>query len=298
MITPESGKQYSDEDILEVKQITGKGEVNDIYILTTTSSKEVLRIDPSETSLDRFQKEAWCMNETQKFGVLGPKVLKVGMKDGHPFMVMSYVDGTDGNETQQNEQETIWKVLGEYARSIHAVKVTGYGEKMVTDGIFEGSWYRFIDYNISSLSESDKLIECGIIMSQQSKTLRDIFLKLKSTPFTFGLIHNDLSLKNTRINPDGSVYLLDWGSAEVSVVPHMDIAEILHSSLDENSKEFELFLQHYGLGKEEFEEMKPDILNLRLLLCTDKLRWAIDQRPDLIDEKTKEFKNAFERLRI
>lgn len=31
MITPESGKQYSDEDVLEVKQITGKGEVNDIY---------------------------------------------------------------------------------------------------------------------------------------------------------------------------------------------------------------------------------------------------------------------------
>lgn len=298
MITPESGKQYSDEGVLEVKQITGKGEVNDIYVLTTTSSKEVLRVDPSETSLDRFQKEAWCMNETKKFGVLGPQVLKVGMKDGHPYMTMSYIDGTDGNETDKSEQYTIWKALGEYARSIHAVKVTGYGEKMVNGGIFEGSWDRFMDYNISSLSDSDKLIELGIITSQQSKTLRDIFLKLKSTPFTFGLIHNDLSLKNTRINPDGSVYLLDWGSAEVSVVPHMDIAEILHSSLDEDSKEFELFLQHYGLSKEEFEEMKPDMVNLRLLLCTDKLRWAIDQRPDLIGEKTKEFKNAFERLRI
>jgi len=100
MITLESGKKYIDDDVSELKQVTGKGEVNDVYIFTTKSSKGVLRIDPNETTLDRFQKEAWCMNEAQKFGILGPKVLKVGMKDGHPYMVMSYIDGTDGHEIE------------------------------------------------------------------------------------------------------------------------------------------------------------------------------------------------------
>jgi len=35
--------------------------------------------------------------------------------------------------------------------------------------------------------------------------------------------------------------LLDWGSAEVNIVPHIDIIEILESSLKENSKYFEIF---------------------------------------------------------
>jgi hypothetical protein len=37
------------------------------------------------------------------------------------------------------------------------------------------------------------------------------------------------------------------------------------------------------MTKEEFESMKPDINSLTLLRAMDKLRWAIDQKPELID---------------
>ncbi|MBV7334112.1 hypothetical protein KFU94_38940 [Chloroflexi bacterium TSY] len=73
----------------------------------------------------------------------------------------------------------------------------------------------------------------------------------------------------------------------------MDIAEILESSLDENAKFFGLFLQHYGISRSEYEQMKPDIANLKLLQSIDKIRWAIDKRPDLIEVKANIFKNIF-----
>ncbi len=287
-------KEYIGEDVLEVKQIAGKGEVNDTYIFTTESNKRIVRIDPNETTLDRFRKEAWCMNEAMKHSVPGPQVIKIGMKNGHPYMVMSYIKGVDGEDVGKEQQTKIWQTLGEYARKVHSIKVSGHGEKMTSDGIFDGSWGGgYLEYNIASLNDDDKLLELGIITPEQSKMLRDIFLRLKHTPLTFGLIHNDFSLSNARMSQDGTIYLLDWGSAGVNVIPHIDIIEILQSSLEENSKEFGLFLEHYGINREEYEAMKPDIANLKLLLRTDKLRWAIDKRPELIKKKTREFKNAF-----
>jgi len=292
MITTKSASDYIGEDVIKVKQITGKGEVNDTHICSTSSNKYILRINPEESMLDRFQKEEWCMNQAQKVGVPGADVIKIGMKNDHPYMVLSYIDGVDGDDIEKNKQVRIWQALGEYTRKIHSIKVSGFGENMTSDGIFDGSWEEYLEYNISSLSNQDKLFELGIITQEKSNLLRNKFTKLRDTFFTFGMIHNDLSLNNTRVSSDGTIYLLDWGSAEVSVAPHMDLAEILQSSLEENSKEFGLFLEHYGISKQEYETMKPDIASLKLLQCTDKLRWTIDRCPELITEKTKEFKTA------
>jgi hypothetical protein len=77
----------------------------------------------------------------------------------------------------------------------------------------------------------------------------------------------------------------------------MDFAEILHSSLDEDSQEFSLLLESYGMTKEEFEKIKPDIHRLELLRFADKVRWAIDRKPDLIEQKAKELKEALHRIK-
>lgn len=296
MITIEIANEYIDEDVLEIKQITKKGEVNNTYIFITSENKYIVRIDPNETTLDRFEKEKWCMGEAKKIGILTPTVYKIGIKHSHPYMVMNYIDGTDGDDLDKNEQKKVWQKLGQYSCKIHNIKVTWYGERMDLPGVFCGNWHEFIDYNINSLNQKDKLISLGIIESEQSKTLRNIFEKLKKSSFKFGLIHNDLSLDNTRINKDGDIYLLDWGSAEVNIVPHIDIIEIMESSLDYNSEYFKIFLENYGISKKEFEMLEPNIVALKLLQCIDKLRWAIDKKPELIEKKTEIFKNVFSEI--
>ena len=126
--------------------------------------------------------------------------------------------------------------------------------------------------------------------------MKKIFLCFKGFDFRFGLIHHDLSLNNTIVDEKGSVYLLDWGSAQVSVTPHLDIAEILDSSLNEQSEEFQSFLKGYGLEYSEYEKIKPEISQLNVLVYMDKLRWAVDRRPDKIEHMRQELQKRLAKI--
>ncbi|MGH7141240.1 MAG: phosphotransferase family protein [Minisyncoccia bacterium] len=290
---------HSHDEVQSVEQITGKGQVNEISLVTTvTNAKYVLRADPNESTIERFNKEKWCMETAKAAGILVPEILDVSLtKNGQSYMLLSYVVGTNGQDTDPSSQKEIWRVLGSYAKKIHAFPVSGYGEKMVAPGEFEGSWLAYVDYNISSLNADDKLLSLNIITEAESAFLKSIFEQLKNTDFNFGLIHNDLSLKNTIVGPDGEVYLLDWGSAQVDVVPHMDFAEIAYSSLKTDSEDFRVFLDNYGMSTDAFNGIKGEMDRLQLLAFTDKVRWAIDRNSDLVEPKVAEFRGVLEKIK-
>lgn len=287
-------KNYTNEKVISISPITNRGQVNQIYVIGTAKDKYVLRIDLDEDNTDRFRKEMWCAQAVRERGVISPEVFTIGLEGGHPYMVMSYVAGIDGNES--TGKDTIWKTLGAYAKKIHSIPVEGYGEGMSAPGVFNDSWERYLDYNISSLTPNDKAIELGIITEKESEKIKEIFLNLKNINFKFGLTHYDLSLKNTIFTPDEEVCLIDWGSATVAPVPHTDIAEILDSSLGENSREFGLFLKGYGLSYQDFEKLKSEIAQLNLLIHMDKLRWAIDRRKERIDHFSQEVKSKIAKV--
>ena len=102
------------ERVQKVDSITDKGSVNEIYVLTTNFSKYVLRIDPNETTLDRFQKEAWCMEAAEKADIPVPKALGLGVQEMHPYMLLSYVQGRHGEEVEAESRKLLWSKLGEY----------------------------------------------------------------------------------------------------------------------------------------------------------------------------------------
>jgi len=202
-------REHLRQEAKEIVQITGRGDVNQVYAVMTESSKYIVRIDLSESTTNRFQKEAWCMSETEQLGVLGPTVFSVGLKDGHPYIIISYIEGKGGDESADDEKNKIWNELGKYARKIHSIPIKGYGDKMSAPGVFEDSWSRYVNYNISSLNPNDKAIELGIITEEQSERIKNIFLELLDTHFNFGLVHNDLSLQNTMLATNGEVCLID-----------------------------------------------------------------------------------------
>ena len=267
--------------VLNIEQILDRGQVNETYILSTASGKFVLRLDPGEHTLNRFRKEAWCAEEANKAGILTPSVLHMDLIQENPFVILPFIEGVNGDEAPE-KASLLWKTLGEYARKIHSIPVKGFGESMTSPGFFDGSWHEFLNYNISALNSDDKLLELGVFSSSQSQNLKKIFESISKQNFVFGLIHFDLSANNTIITEDENVYLLDWGSAEVNVVPHMDIEEILDSSLQDDSNNFELFLEGYGLSKSGYSKIKQEIDMLSLLAKVDKLRWAIDRNPSRI----------------
>jgi fructosamine-3-kinase len=284
--------------LTDVVPIIGNGSVNRVFVATTERGKLVARLN-ADRGLDEFRKEAWCIEQAAARGVLGPAVLDVGQKDGYSYMVQSFLEGAVGSEGAI-DHAAAWHTIGRNAKAIHAIQEHGFGLTLhdIQDRGFSGRWKRHVAYNVASLTPEDQLLALGALTPDQSPRVRARFRALLRQRFTFGLNHGDLSLKNVIVGTRGEVFLLDWGSAEAHVVPHHDIGEILKSSLERHSAEFDMFLAGYGLSAERYGEMEHDVHALMLLRAIDKLRWAIDRHPvdipSMVDTVKSVYRLAFD----
>jgi hypothetical protein len=198
-------------------------------------------------------------------------------------MVLPYIEGQNGSLSPN--KSLLWETLGKFTNRIHEIKTNGFGDKKVKNGnnTFEDTWKRYLDYNIDSLNSEDMLIAMGVLTALSSNKLKETFKELKIESFSFGLNHGDISEKNTIISPTGEIWVLDWGSAHSHVIPHHDFLGVL-AWIDSDSPEFSAFLKGYGMTKDKFDQIRPQLKKLELLQITDKLRWAIDRKPERIEE--------------
>lgn len=270
--------------------IIGRGVTNQVCVIETKSNKVVVRMNDKET-LPQFTTEKWCIEQAAAVGIPGPEVLSIGVAGQTAYMIQNFINGNNGLDSKV-PRSVIWRQLGKYARDIHLIPVQGYGGNL-TDSIngefqspshagSDGSWQGYVQYNINSLTESDRLIELGVINKMESQKVRKLFESLMQEKFQFGLNHGDLSIKNTIIDQANQIVLLDW-NAEVSVIPHATVAQLMHYQilgLEEgaSAEEFKAFLDGYGISTKDLAGIRP----LLLLKAFDTLRWAIDRRHDLI----------------
>lgn len=281
---------YLQEQATTSYQIVGKGFVNQVCVVETESHKVVVRMNHKDT-YSSYVKEKWCLEQAAAIGIPGPEVLSIGILDENAYMIQAFIEGDNGLDSRVIKSD-IWRQLGKYAKRFHLIKVKGYGETLIDpiQGEFhspphpgsDGSWLGYVQYNINSLTDKDRLIELGVITQRTSQCVRKRFEHVKKESFRFGLIHGDLSLKNTIVSRTGQVILLDWGNAEVRTVPHGDIISVMQGQIqdgDPNKEEFHAFLDGYGISEKD----TADLSSLLLLKAFDNLRWAIDQSPDRIE---------------
>ncbi|WP_309119277.1 phosphotransferase [Paenibacillus sp.] len=279
------------EQIITSYQIIGKGITNQVCVVETKSHKVVVRMNDKDT-YPSFIKEKWCIEQAVAVGIPGPEVLSIGIVDETAYMIQAFVEGVNGLDSTVPKSD-VWRKLGEYARLIHSIQVKGYGGNLINpvDGEFQspshagsdGSWQGYVQYNINSLTENDRLIELGVITQMESQRVKELFENLKSEPFRFGLDHGDLSIKNAIVNQANQVILLDW-NAEVNVVPHATVARLMHYQIlgieeSPNVEEFTSFMVGYGISEKELSVTR----HFLLLRAFDNLRWAIDRSPDLVE---------------
>jgi aminoglycoside phosphotransferase (APT) family kinase protein/uncharacterized protein Usg len=287
------------EKALEILPISGRGFVNRVFRVETKIAKHIVRLN-SANSYDEYQKEVWATNQALEKNIPTPKILKIGVFDNQAFSIQEFINGIEGRDFSA-DTKFIWKKLGEYAQQIHSIKVGGFGLDFtgMTASDSQKIWLRYLNYNIESLDENDKLLTLNVLTKAQSKIVRSIFEKLKLRKFNFGLNHGDLSLKNTIIDEFKTVHLIDWGSAEASIVPHHDLIELLKENMQENNptdSEIEVFLEGYGISKNEFQKMLPDLKSLLLLRAFDKLRWAIDWKISELEDYVQHAKETVDNV--
>lgn len=295
--------RFYDEKVVSTALIVGLGFVNQVYRVETERRKAIVRLNHAD-SYAEYVKEKWCIEQAAAAGIRGPRVLAIGIEDGHAYMLQSFVKGENGLETADAAGIGIWRRLGEYARVIHEIPVQGYGGELSdpVHGIFwnpphpgsDGSWHGYIRYNIDSLTESDPLLELGVLTKTQSRQAKAIFGKLAAQTFRFGLIHGDLSAKNVLVDQEermdseegGAISLLDWGSAEVYPVPYGDVIQLMLTQFRDgapNAEQFDAFAEGYGLSSEQLAEARE----LMLLRSFDTVRWAIDCAPEQTEQFAK-----------
>jgi len=275
------------EPLAEVTPVVGKGSVNKVFIVEAVNHKVVIRMSDRGDALDKYTKEAWCIEHAAARGVPVPSVISVGRCEGNAYMIQSYIAGDDGIDSPAPKLG-IWRELGKYAKLIHSIGVHGFGERLsdITGGDARKSWLRYLESNIEHLTENDPLIKLKVLTRLQSKLIRDAFADLREREFTFGLIHGDIALRNTIVDKRGGVHLLDWGSAEAGIVPHHDLIEMLMMNMMEGVPEdaqIQAFFDGYGISPAEFKQMTPELESMLVLRALNSLRWAIDSNADDLD---------------
>jgi fructosamine-3-kinase len=299
---------YLQENVKSVYPIIGKGSVNKIFVVRTDRSEVVIRMNDDRSAYQDYVKERWCMEQAIGKGIPSPDVLAVGKRGDTAYMIQTFIAGNNGEETLLDKSD-LWRQIGKYTKWIHSIKVKGFGENLTDPETntfqaplhdnFDGTWTSFVQYNIDSLTDDDELIKLGVLNNEKSQKVKNLFEKLLNHKFNFGLIHGDLSLKNTITNEKREVFLLDWGSSEVHIVPHWDIIQMLKCHIVNNNPttlELNAFLDGYGIDQQGFQSMQHELNTLLLLRTFDKLRWAIDRSPSSIPDYTDYAKRVLRRV--
>jgi len=187
-------------------------------------------------------------------------------------------------------------MLGKYAKLLHSVDVKGYGCNMREYGIFHNffvdvkdytdvSDYLYnsfsptlkshIEYNLRYINQDDKLIKMGIYSHENINQIKEAFISIIDVDFDLGLVHGDISAKNTIINGD-KVYLIDFGGARVGIIPFEELIWVERNK----TNEYAIFREAYGISNETFMRNERMYYILSMLNEFDRLRWAINHGID------------------
>jgi aminoglycoside phosphotransferase (APT) family kinase protein len=273
---------FPDENLRNIRFI-GNGSCNLVYGARVGNRELVVRFASRNHRGSEHAKEAWCIERAMAAGVFSPAVFAVGAIDETAYMVQQFVPGTCGDDPSLNHG-SIWRQLGDYARRIHSIAGQDFIEADSSRMDWaECRWVRYVEYGIESLTGSDRLIELGVYAPNEQAAIRSVFQGLHSQDFRYGLYHGDLSLVNTIVDDTGRITLIDWGCADVGIVPHSELSAILQSMSSEDTH-FGQFLSGYGMSRSEFDTLHPKICDFRLLQAFDLVRWSIDRRPEELDD--------------
>ena len=276
-----------------IEPILGNGECNDVYLVSTNRAERILRMSNVPESLDGYRKEEWCLQATANL-IPGPQVLAVGKLDNYAFMIETKILGTMAF-TVPNSAMAIWKKLGEYAHRLKDVAVEGHGFYLAEgeSGVFRYSWQEIVNWYSEYLFDDDLLVRLGVLSHKQAGIAQKIIEGMSEWEFSPRLNHGNLALKNAIIGQEGIIYVIDWGTAEATQGPHLDIADVATWS---NGTVLNSFLDGYGISDNEWARMQPTVDALVLRRALESVKWVHDRRHKMLANYVQKARTHIERI--
>lgn len=259
-----------------IEELREPGIVNRVFKIQLGETY-VLRCREGRDAYREYRKEYFCMERARQAGIPGAWTVSLGLYQNIAYMLQDFIPGVNGSRCP-DQSERIWRKLGEYAKRLHRIPTRGYGLDMTENGLFVNGFsptlLQHIRYNMDSLTPGDPLIRLGIYPGQAAGHVKGLFAWLLTADLTLGLVHGDLSAKNTILGDDGTVYLIDYGCAFRGVVPYDEIISINGHTATERS----VFLKSCGFDRGNPQEIGR-LTVLSALSAFDKARWALDHNP-------------------
>lgn len=266
-----------------VSELVGLGSVNRVFVVGSPGSRFVVRIAIDPLRAEEFTTEDWCLRRAAAAGILSPEPLAHGVLDGAAFGVQRYVEHLPHERT---DRRAVWRELGRYARCVNQLTVTDdapsglfsrFGRDLPT------AWRAHLEYSLGELNRADPLVTLGVYGPAERRRLRQAISSLGETELSFGLSHGDLAPRNALRRADGSLVLIDWGSASCGPVPYTDLLVLQRPDdlAGPNAGDLAAFAAGYGI---ELGDLDETLAAIRVLSALDLVRWALERRPDRLTE--------------
>ena len=260
-----------------ITELNTSGTMNIVYLVEFNNRKLIIRLRENDAYAENeFMKEQWFSRQCTKIGIPVPRIMHTGKYCNVDFLIEEYIEGIPGN--QYKNKEFIFEILGTYSRKIKEIPISGYGLKIIdfNNNTFADDFYHSpqdqILRNIEALTPTDKLIDLKIYNSKYTTCIKNSFLHLISQDLSCVLNHGDISLSNTIISPEGTVYWIDFGSVNANLL-YSEFANLKIETKDDLVS----FAKGFGIPITKIVE---NLDTYRLLSSFDKLRWSLTTEND------------------
>ncbi len=278
--------------IESIAEIQGLGSVNRVFEVQCKQENYIVRINEDTHNKWEYAKEKWCIEKVSALGVPVPKVLQIGTIQHYSFMVQNKLEGINGTRSNATQQVKIWRNLGTYAVQYHTIPRIEVPEVEAAE--FHKSWKNKLQYNLDQLSEKDSLLQENALTQIEQNQIKFILYHLEKKHFDFGLVHGDLCPRNVIFNPE-TAFLIDWGTAEINIVPHTEIGIILMETTI-NHEEFLALLEGMQMTWKMYQAIETEVRMLNVLHRLDKYRWAKDFGVENMDDYEDKLISACEKV--
>lgn len=280
------------EVVLAINEIIGLGSVNRVFDVSGNQGDYIIRLYESLDKRLEYEKEKWCIEQVAGLGVPSPQVLSMGFRQETLFMIQGKIPGISGQACERIEKDKIWNALGRYAARFQ--QISRIENRAIEAKEFHKDWKARLRYNLNELNEEDSLRRNKVLSEAEQNQAKEALMQLENKDFQVGLVHGDLCPRNI-IWSSGVVYLLDWGTAEINVVPHIEIGTVLMSK-QADPKAFQSFLDGLGISSLRYESMEAEIHCFNLLHHLDKYRWAEGHHVENIKDYENNIRETFDRI--
>lgn len=253
------------------------GRTNFVFAVNHVEGQFVVRVSPDSGRLRAFQKERWASQKAREAGVPTPEVIEVGNDAvSEPYMITRRVTGTEA--TQHPKRSSIVHEMGEYAAVINSIHTSGYGSDFdwSSNGTKHETWVDYVEDEYALEKRLQLFAEHELLTDEQLKELSRILEDAKTRGHKSSLNHSDLRLKNVIVDEGGDIAaIIDWEDCLSTIAPEWELSIALHDlSIDEKHA----FIEGYGLGVREIEEMAPLIKAFNILNYYQAIESAKDDK--------------------